>query len=113
MRSRSRPSGGRSTACRPTPAAGSPPRRATGRSIVSVDDQLRLIFLCCHPALGADAQVALTLRLLGGLTTAEIARAFRRAGRDDEAADALRRAIALTNNAAERRHLERELDGIG
>jgi predicted RNA polymerase sigma factor len=53
------------------------------------------------------------LRLLGGLTTAEIARAFRRAGRDDEAADALRRAIALTNNAAERRHLERELDGIG
>ena len=40
------------------------------------DDQLRLIFLCCHPALGPDAQVALTLRLLGGLTTAEIARAF-------------------------------------
>jgi RNA polymerase sigma-70 factor, ECF subfamily len=40
------------------------------------DDQLRLIFLCCHPALGADAQVALTLRLLGGLTTPEIARAF-------------------------------------
>jgi len=40
------------------------------------DDQLRLIFLCCHPALGADAQVALTLRLLGGLTAAEIARAF-------------------------------------
>jgi RNA polymerase sigma-70 factor (ECF subfamily) len=40
------------------------------------DDQLRLIFMCCHPALGADAQVALTLRLLGGLTTAEIARAF-------------------------------------
>jgi RNA polymerase sigma-70 factor (ECF subfamily) len=40
------------------------------------DDQLRLVFLCCHPALGADAQVALTLRLLGGLTTAEIARAF-------------------------------------
>ena len=40
------------------------------------DDQLRLLFLCCHPALGADAQVALTLRLLGGLTTGEIARAF-------------------------------------
>lgn len=40
------------------------------------DDELRLIFLCCHPALAADAQVALTLRLLGGLTTAEIARAF-------------------------------------
>lgn len=40
------------------------------------DDQLRLIFLCCHPALDAAAQVALTLRLLGGLTTGEIARAF-------------------------------------
>ncbi len=40
------------------------------------DDQLRLMFLCCHPALGPDAQVALTLRLLGGLETAEIARAF-------------------------------------
>jgi RNA polymerase sigma-70 factor (ECF subfamily) len=40
------------------------------------DDQLRLIFTCCHPALGISAQVTLTLRLLGGLTTAEIARAF-------------------------------------
>jgi RNA polymerase sigma-70 factor (ECF subfamily) len=40
------------------------------------DDRLRLIFTCCHPALARTAQVALTLRLLGGLTTAEIARAF-------------------------------------
>ncbi|ADB50888.1 RNA polymerase sigma factor [Conexibacter woesei] len=40
------------------------------------DDRLRLIFTCCHPALGSSAQVALTLRLLGGLSTAEIARAF-------------------------------------
>jgi RNA polymerase sigma-70 factor, ECF subfamily len=40
------------------------------------DDRLRLIFTCCHPALGQPAQVALTLRLLGGLETAEIARAF-------------------------------------
>lgn len=40
------------------------------------DDRLRLIFTCCHPALGRSAQVALTLRLLGGLTTPEIARAF-------------------------------------
>jgi RNA polymerase sigma-70 factor (ECF subfamily) len=40
------------------------------------DERLRLIFTCCHPALAAEAQVALTLRLLGGLTTAEIARAF-------------------------------------
>jgi RNA polymerase sigma-70 factor, ECF subfamily len=40
------------------------------------DDRLRLIFTCCHPSLGTSAQVALTLRLLGGLTTAEIARLF-------------------------------------
>ncbi|MEV0465407.1 RNA polymerase sigma factor [Nocardia tengchongensis] len=40
------------------------------------DDRLRLIFTCCHPALARPAQVALTLRLLGGLTTEEIARAF-------------------------------------
>jgi RNA polymerase sigma-70 factor (ECF subfamily) len=40
------------------------------------DDQLRLIFTCCHPALAPDAAIALTLRTLGGLTTPEIARAF-------------------------------------
>jgi RNA polymerase sigma-70 factor, ECF subfamily len=40
------------------------------------DDRLRLIFTCCHPALSADGRVALTLRMIGGLTTAEIARAF-------------------------------------
>ncbi|MCP3786549.1 sigma-70 family RNA polymerase sigma factor [Micromonospora sp. A3M-1-15] len=40
------------------------------------DDRLRLIFTCCHPALAVPARVALTLRLLGGLSTAEIARAF-------------------------------------
>jgi RNA polymerase sigma-70 factor (ECF subfamily) len=40
------------------------------------DERLRLIFTCCHPALAPEAQVALTLRLLGGLTTAEVARAF-------------------------------------
>jgi RNA polymerase sigma factor (sigma-70 family) len=40
------------------------------------DDRLRLIFTCCHPALAADSRVALTLRLVGGLSTAEIARAF-------------------------------------
>src|SRR5262245_55930672 len=40
------------------------------------DERLRLIFTCCHPALSLTAQVALTLRLLGGLTTGEIARAF-------------------------------------
>jgi RNA polymerase sigma-70 factor (ECF subfamily) len=40
------------------------------------DDRLRLMFTCCHPALSRDAQAALTLRLLGGLTTAEVASAF-------------------------------------
>jgi RNA polymerase sigma-70 factor, ECF subfamily len=40
------------------------------------DDRLRLIFTCCNPALSTEAQVALTLRLLGGLTTDEVARAF-------------------------------------
>lgn len=40
------------------------------------DDVLRLMFICCHPALGSDAQVTLALRLLAGLTTAEIARSF-------------------------------------
>src|SRR5256885_3541971 len=40
------------------------------------DDRLRLIFTCCHPALNIEAQVALTLRTLGGLATPEVARAF-------------------------------------
>ena len=40
------------------------------------DDRLRLIFTCCHPALSLEARVALTLRTVGGLTTAQIARAF-------------------------------------
>ncbi|MET0693660.1 MAG: RNA polymerase sigma factor [Propionibacteriaceae bacterium] len=47
-----------------------------GEEDVVSDDRLRLIFTCCHPALSRAAQVALTLRLLGGLTTPEIARAF-------------------------------------
>ncbi|WP_009480530.1 RNA polymerase sigma factor [Rhodococcus sp. JVH1] len=46
------------------------------KEVVVPDDRLRLIFTCCHPALAPAAQVALTLRLLGGLGTAEIARAF-------------------------------------
>lgn len=44
--------------------------------VVVRDDRLRLIFTCCHPSLAESAQVALTLRLLGGLTTEEIARSF-------------------------------------
>jgi RNA polymerase sigma-70 factor (ECF subfamily) len=43
---------------------------------IVTDDRLRLIFTCCHPALAPEARVALTLRLLGGLTVAEIAEAF-------------------------------------
>lgn len=55
----------------------SPPTAAAEPSDETVrDDQLRLIFTCCHPALAPAAQIALTLRLLGGLTTPEIARAF-------------------------------------
>jgi RNA polymerase sigma-70 factor (ECF subfamily) len=50
------------------------PGEADGMTIP--DDRLRLIFTCCHPALAREAQVALTLRTLGGLTTPEIARAF-------------------------------------
>lgn len=47
----------------------------TGEHAVQ-DDHLRLVFTCCHPALASEARVALTLRLLGGLSTAEIAHAF-------------------------------------
>ena len=46
------------------------------RAAPSRDDRLRLIFTCCHPALALEARVALTLKSLGGLTTAEVARAF-------------------------------------
>ncbi|HSR25553.1 MAG TPA: sigma-70 family RNA polymerase sigma factor, partial [Candidatus Eisenbacteria bacterium] len=52
-------------------ARGEPAEEGTVR-----DERLRLIFTCCHPSLAPGVQVALTLRLLGGLTTAEIARAF-------------------------------------
>ena len=103
--SRSPPSAGRPTASRPTRAAGSSPppgtRHSTGcaasrrgraarRQAVALigepepeleagpvaDDQLRLIFTCCHPALAPEARIALTLRLIAGLQTPEIARAF-------------------------------------
>jgi RNA polymerase sigma-70 factor (ECF subfamily) len=56
-------------------AAGSPPRRPEEDDVIT-DDRLRLVFTCCHPALAREAQVALTLRLVCGLTTAEIAEAF-------------------------------------
>lgn len=57
--------------------AGLRPAEPTEEDDVAIeDDRLRLIFTCCHPALPLDAQIALTLRTLGGLATPEIARAF-------------------------------------
>jgi RNA polymerase sigma-70 factor (ECF subfamily) len=56
--------------------AGSDPPEAGHEEGPVPDDRLRLLFTCCHPALSTEASVALTLRLLGGLTTAEIAHAF-------------------------------------
>ena len=69
--SRAPPSSGR-------PRCSSPPtpEPRPGDESGVADDRLRLIFTCCHPALSVEAQVALTLRTLAGLTTAEIARAF-------------------------------------
>ena len=55
--------------------AGEDAEAADGRDVIA-DDRLRLIFTCCHPALAREAQVALTLRLVCGLSTAEIAKAF-------------------------------------
>jgi RNA polymerase sigma-70 factor (ECF subfamily) len=55
---------------------GSTELRGVDDEMPLVDDRLRLIFTCCHPALAMDARVALTLRTLGGLSTPEIARAF-------------------------------------
>jgi RNA polymerase sigma-70 factor (ECF subfamily) len=58
-------------------AAEPQPDGAAPSDLVAVpDDRLRLIYTCCHPALATEAQIALTLRTLGGLTTEEIARAF-------------------------------------
>jgi RNA polymerase sigma-70 factor (ECF subfamily) len=51
-------------------------REEPDQDLAVQDDRLRLIFTCCHPALAPPARIALTLRLLGGLTTGEIARAF-------------------------------------
>jgi RNA polymerase sigma-70 factor, ECF subfamily len=53
-----------------------PPAEPDQTSMDFPDDRLRLIFTCCHPALNLPAQIALTLRTLGGLSTAEIAKAF-------------------------------------
>jgi RNA polymerase sigma-70 factor, ECF subfamily len=63
---------GRETEATLLQAGAEPPEEAGGVH----DDRLRLIFTCCHPALAAEAQIALTLRLIAGLQTAEIAHAF-------------------------------------
>ncbi|HEU5318922.1 MAG TPA: sigma-70 family RNA polymerase sigma factor, partial [Chloroflexota bacterium] len=59
-----------------TRESGAAPTDPMGTPSTLQDDRLRLIFTCCHPALNPEAQVGLTLRTLGGLTTDEIARAF-------------------------------------
>jgi len=61
---------------RETPVTTEEPSDADDPLSALPDDRLRLIFTCCHPALNREAQIALTLRTLGGLTTSEIARAF-------------------------------------
>jgi RNA polymerase sigma factor (sigma-70 family) len=60
----------------PAPAAGGDDPAEPDRAARDRDDTLTLLFLCCHPELSPPSQVALTLRAVGGLTTAEIARAF-------------------------------------
>ena len=77
----STPSGGASASTRwtstaSTPIIGTVDTAAWADEESVEDDRLRLIFTCCHPALAPDAQVALTLREVCGLTTEEIARAF-------------------------------------
>jgi RNA polymerase sigma-70 factor, ECF subfamily len=70
------PAGGKATVGGEARAAGERAGRGARWPGGSGDDRLRLIFTCCHPALAPAAQIALTLRLLGGLATAEIARLF-------------------------------------
>ncbi len=64
------------SALAPPPAADAPALAALDEESGVEDDRLRLVFTCCHPALAREAQVALTLRTVCGLTTEEIARAF-------------------------------------
>ena len=75
----------------PPPARGAARRAlepaAAGPVTAASDDTLTLLLLCCHPALTPPSQVALTLRAVGGLTTAEIARAFLVPEATDRAAD--------------------------
>ena len=71
---------------REAPAAARTGARCRWRTTDTIpDERLELIFACCHPALAREAQVALTLRALGGLTTEEIAARVPGRARDDEA----------------------------
>ena len=76
------------------PAAAGPGRSSPPDVEDVGDDLLRLVFMTCHPVLSREARVALTLRLLGGLTTPEIARAFLVSEPNDRAADRARQANA-------------------
>jgi len=67
---------GATAAAVPSDAAVAPPADSGSDAPGDRDDTLHLLFLCCHPALSPPSQLALTLRAVGGLTTAEIARAF-------------------------------------
>ncbi|HEY8578037.1 MAG TPA: RNA polymerase sigma factor [Devosia sp.] len=89
---------------------------AAGEDLVLEDDQLRLIFICCHPALAPEAQVALTLREVCGLTTEETARAFltrtpAMAQRIVRAKSRIREA-GLLYEVPERGELDRRLDAV-
>src|SRR5262249_17856638 len=53
-----------------------PQTESPGERVPDTDDSLSLLFLCCHPSLSGPSQIALTLRAVGGLTTAQIAAAF-------------------------------------
>jgi len=80
------------------------------------DDRLRLVFTCCHPALSMEARVALTLRIVGGLTVAEIARAFlvqeTTMGQRISRAKARIKAARIPYRVPEREDLPSRLDGV-
>lgn len=80
------------------------------------DDRLRLVFICCHPALSMEARVALTLRIVGGLTVAEIAHAFlvqeTTMGQRISRAKAKIRAARIPYRVPEREDLPGRVDGV-